>query len=210
MTRGGRRKERAGPERRCLVTGESRPKAGLIRFVVGPDGGVCPDVMGKLPGRGMYLSADREVLVRAERSNPFPRAAKTRVTIPDHLIGQVEAALVRRVVGLISLARKAGQAVAGFEKVNGWSASGRVRVLIQASNGSRRGRTKLRAPREKGWFVDCLTASEIGLAFDRESVIHGALSGGGLAMRVVEEATRLSGVRGNDGGTSTGKDTTNA
>jgi predicted RNA-binding protein YlxR (DUF448 family) len=207
MTRGGQRKaEDAGAERKCIVTGEVQPKAGLIRFVIGPDGGVVPDVLGKLPGRGMYVTADNKALAAASKGQ-FSRAAKQAVTIPDALAQEVERQLVRRVVDLIAMARKAGRAVCGFEKVKGWLAGGeRVRVLMQASDGSERGKTKLWTP-EGARYFGCLTAAELGLAFGRQSVIHGALATGGLGDRVVEEATKLRGLREIDGGTMpAGKD----
>ncbi|MEE3101075.1 MAG: DUF448 domain-containing protein, partial [Pseudomonadota bacterium] len=77
MTRGGRRKDREdGPERRCIVLGESGPTDGLIRFVVGPDGDVVPDLAERLPGRGMWLTSSREVLDQAIRTRAFARAAR--------------------------------------------------------------------------------------------------------------------------------------
>lgn len=199
MTRGGAKKNRdAGPERRCIVTGESQPKAGLIRFVTGPDGSVVPDILGKLPGRGMYVSSTREALDAASKGQ-FSRSAKMQVTVPDGLADEVERQLARRVVDLIALARKAGLAVCGFEKVKGWLAGGaRVRVLLQASDGSDRGKAKLWTP-EGARYYGCLTAQELGLAFGRQSVIHGALSTGGLSDRVVEEAAKLRGLREIDG-----------
>ena len=62
MTRGGAARETDEPERKCIVTGDVQPKAGLIRFVLGPDDTVVPDVLEKLPGRGMWVTADRAVL----------------------------------------------------------------------------------------------------------------------------------------------------
>lgn len=201
MTRGGQPKDRAeGPERRCIATGEVSPKHGLIRFVVGPDGTLVPDLLGKLPGRGIWVAADRKALEKAVTKNLFSRAAKQPVTVPDGLVDRIEAMLTDRVVHLISLARKAGEAVAGFEKVKDWLAKDQVEVLIQASDGSERGKTKLKPPPD-GSFIGCLTAGELGLAFGRENVIHGALAGGGLTTRVVEEAAKLSGLREkSDGG----------
>ena len=68
--------ERAdGPERKCIVTGDVQPKSGLIRFVIGPDGQVVPDILGKLPGRGLYVTSDREVIEKAKRGQ-FARAAR--------------------------------------------------------------------------------------------------------------------------------------
>jgi predicted RNA-binding protein YlxR (DUF448 family) len=199
MTRGGQEKTREAPERRCIATGESQPKGGLLRFVVAPDGRVVPDILGKLPGRGLWVSADRAALETAAKKNLFARAAKMPVTVPENLIEEVEAGLVKRIVELISLDRKAGRAVTGFEKVKDWLAKEEAQVLIQASDGSGRGKDKLHSPPGKGSFIGCLTASEIGLAFGRDYAIHAALAAGGLTTRVVEEAARLSGLRGTSG-----------
>ena len=204
MTRGGQNKARGEPERRCIVTGETQTKRGLIRFVVGPEGCVVPDILGKLPGRGIWVSAERDVLETAIKKRLFARAAKSTAAIPDDLVSEVERQLVRRVLDLVSMSRKTGSAVAGFEKVKSWLADGRAKILLQASDGSERGKGKLWTP-EGGRFFGMLTASELGLAFGRESVIHGALGAGGLTTRVVEEATRLTGFREIDGGKSAGK-----
>lgn len=206
MTRGGRTKSRDDAERRCIATGETQPKAGLIRFVVGPDNVIFPDVAERLPGRGIWVSADPAALALAVKKNLFARGAKQQVTVPADLAEQVEALLARRVVELISLARKSGKAVAGFEKVKGWLADGHARVLFQASDGSERGKSKLWTP-EGGRFFGCLTADELGLAFGRQRVIHGALATGGLERRVVEEASKLRGLRGTYGEHIAGKDT---
>ena len=200
MTRGGRAKDRDEPERRCIVTGESQPKGGLVRFVVGPGDTVVPDVEGKLPGRGIYVVADREAIALAVKKKLFARAARAPATATADLDAVVHDLLTRRVIELIALARKAGQAVAGYEKARDWLVSGAAVVLIQASDGSERGKTKLRAPPGEGAFVGCLTAGEIGLAFGREHVIHAALAAGGLSARVVEEAAKLARLRGQDGG----------
>jgi len=206
MTRGGRTKDRDEAERRCIATGAHAPKAGLIRFVVGPGDEVVPDLLNRLPGRGIWVSADRAALDKAAGKGLFSRAAKAAVKVPEGLTARVEEALAARVVELISLARRAGQAVTGYEKVKSWLETGEAVVLVQASDGSERGKTKLRPP-EKGAFIGVLTARELGLAFGRENVIHGALSAGGLTRLAVEEAARLAGLRGANGGFSAGKDT---
>lgn len=205
MTRGGQDKDTEGPERRCIVTGDVGPKSGLIRFVLGPDGQIGADIAGKLPGRGIWVTADRDIIAKAAAKGLFARAAKMAVTVPPDLVDRVEAAQARRVVDLISLTRKSGRAVAGFEKVKGWLADGKAKVLLQASDGSDRGKGKLWTPEGGRWF-GCLTSAELGMAFGRDYVIHGALGSGGLTARVVEEAAKLSGLRKNDGGVSAGKD----
>ena len=208
MTRGGRSKDRTGAsERRCIATGDVKPVGMLIRFVVGPDGTIVPDLLGKLPGRGIWVSADKASLDKAVAKGLFARAARQPVEVPQDLVAGIEAQLADRVIHLISLARKAGQAVAGYEKVKDWLAKEEARVLIQASDGSERGKTKLSTP-YGGRYIGCLTAAELGLAFGRENVIHSALAAGGLTSRVVEEAAKLSGLRKTtDGGTARRKGT---
>lgn len=203
MTRGGAPRNReAGPERRCLGTGEVRPAGELIRFVIGPDGSVVPDLLGKLPGRGLWLSPTPKAFALAAKKGAFARAAKMQVQVPDDLAAKVEAGLADRLIHLISLSRKAGSAVAGFEKVKDWLAREEARVLFQAMDGSQRGKSKLRPPQGPNSFFDCLSADELGLAFGRDHVIHAALSGGGLTKRVVEEAAKLASLRDMNGGTA--------
>lgn len=199
MARGGHSKTREdGPERRCLVTRDTAPKRGLIRFVAGPDGMLVFDLAEKLPGRGMWVTADRAILQQAMAKNPFSRAARTQVTLPDGLDDLIERALARRVVDLISLTRKAGRAVCGYEKVKGWLLMEDVRALIQAHDGSSRGKSKLSTP-EGAKYIGCLSAQELGAAFGRDTAIHAALSGGGLTTRVILDAARLAGLRENHG-----------
>ena len=205
MSRGGKDKTRDDPERRCIATGEVQPKRGLIRFAVSPDGVVVPDVLEKLPGRGIWVAADRSALETAVKKGLFARAAKQAVTVPETLVADVEALLVRRLIDGVSMARKAGRAIAGYEKVRDWLGKEDARILFQASDGSERGKSKLHAPGGRGSYFEVLTASELGLSFGRERVIHAALGFGGLTERISEDAIRLSGVREVDGGAATGK-----
>jgi predicted RNA-binding protein YlxR (DUF448 family) len=171
----------------------------MVRFVVGPDEQIVPDILGKLPGRGIWVSADKAALEKAATKNLFARSAKAPVKVPDNLVPEVEKQVTRRLVELISLARKSGGAVAGYEKVKSWLMNEEAQVLIQASDGSERGKAKLWTP-EGARYFGCFTSEELGLAFGRGSVIHCALSTGKLSNRVVEEATKLRGLREIDGG----------
>ena len=210
VTRGGRTDDKDEAERKCIATGLVQPKAGLIRFVVGPDAEVVPDILARLPGRGFYVSADRKAIERAATKGLFARAARQPVKVPEGLAEIIEAQLVRRCVDMISMSRKAGLAVTGYEKVKDWLVKDKARILIQASDGSERGNAKLRPPEGKNTLIRCLSAGELGLAFGRERAIHAALATGGLTTRVVEEAARLAGIRGLIGDEIAGEDTKTA
>ena len=200
MGRGGVVKTREnGPERKCAITGEVQPKAGLIRFVVDPEGRIVPDIAGKLPGRGVYVTSERSALEKAVAKKVFARGLKQQVVVPDALLDTVEQLMTARVVDLISLARKSGDAVSGYERVKDWLEREEATVLLQAVDGSGRGKSKLSTP-HYGLYIGWLSADELGRAFGRETVIHAALGSGGLARRVVEEAQRLKGLREVNGG----------
>ncbi len=190
------------PLRRCIVCGESAPQPFLVRFVVAPDGTLVPDLPGTLPGRGIWVHASRRSLERAIAKKAFSRVARRPVEIAPDLVGRVEAALVGRIVERIGLARRAGQAVAGFEKVRAWLRQGRVALLLGAADGTAGGRGKLRAlASEEVEVVACvLTARELGAAFARDHVVHAALAAGRLAAAVKAETTRLAGFRPDAGG----------
>jgi len=195
MTRGGRRTRPDDPERRCIATAESGPTARLVRFVLGPDDLVTPDLAGRLPGRGAWLTADRALVEKAVAKRLFARAFRTPVRVPDGLADLLEAGLAERTVQMIAMARKAGQAVTGFEKTRGTLEGGGAGLLLEAADGAEGGRAKLRRMAAGVTVVDSLTARELGLAFGRDFAIHAALQAGTIADRVQEEAGRLAGLR---------------
>ena len=184
----------SGPLRRCLVSGAVRPKDQMVRFVISPDGEIVADVEERLPGRGFWLSADRDVLMKAGTKHLFAKAARRAVRVPEDLTDRVEHALVRRCLSLIGLARRAGQAVVGFEKAREWLNSGRDGVVVAAADGSAGGRAKLEAL-ASGPSIAVLTADEIGAAAGRDRAVHIVVSPGRLADSLRREAGRLAGFR---------------
>lgn len=184
-------------ERRDLVSGEVMDEARLVRFVAGPDGGVVPDLARKLPGRGLWVAADRVSVETAAKKNLFSRAAKAKLAAAPDLAEQVERLLRRRLLSGLGLARRAGDLTSGFEKVSAAIAAGRAAWLIEASDGAADGRRKLRALARKQShppaLVGVFSAAELGLALGLENVIHTAFLAGRAADRWAEDVHRLSG-----------------
>jgi predicted RNA-binding protein YlxR (DUF448 family) len=200
-TRSGARKKGVSTSvRRCIASGELRPKAEMIRFVADPEGTVVPDLTGRLAGRGLWLAPRREHLERACARNLFAKAAKAPLRVPNDLPRRVEELLLRRCLELIGLAKRAGQAVSGYQRVASLLASGGVSVLLAAVDTAEGGRRKLRAvarcqdpaPR----VVEVFTAEELGRALGQATRAHAAIAPGGLAARLAIEAARLAELRG--------------
>lgn len=179
----------ATPERRCLVSGEAMPKAGLVRFAVGPDDAVVPDIDERLPGRGLWVTADAGTIAAAGRG-AFARAAKRKVSVPDGLPALVEFLLARRLMSLIALARRAGAALAGAEKIAA-APAGLILIARDAGADARR--------RAGGGndIMECgLDGDELGAAFDYGRVALVWIAPGGFADSIARECARLGGFRG--------------
>ncbi|MFQ5953544.1 MAG: RNA-binding protein [Kiloniellales bacterium] len=194
---GGKERE---PLRRCIVTGAIARKAELLRFVVGPDDRLVPDMAGRLPGRGLWLSPSRNIVKRACAKAAFAKVARRAVRVPDDLDDRVERQLAGRLMDGLGLVRRAGQAVAGFEKVRAALRRGPVRVLFTAADASETALAKgrsLTAGQASGAIdlVGCLSGAELGAAFGRDQVTHAAVRPGALAERLVGDAARLKGFR---------------
>lgn len=181
--------------RRCLVTGESGDPGRLVRFVVGPDDRIVADVIGDLPGRGLWLTAARAVVDKAVAKGAFARAARRPVTVPADLADQVDRLLARRCLDFLGFARRAGEVVAGFEKVREWLDAGRVAVLVEARDGAADGRAKLARLGRGLPVVALFTSAELSLALGRQNVVHAAVAPGRLAERFLAEIARLRGFR---------------
>jgi uncharacterized protein len=195
--------EETGPLRRCIITRERLPKERMIRFVVGPGRVLVPDLTATLPGRGIWLSASGDVLETARAQGglgrAFARAARGPVTVPPDLPAVLEAALIRRIGELLGLARRAGQAVAGFDKAREFMRTGRARLVLQASDGSAAERARFLSGTEDSVVVLApVSAAVLGRVFGRDHVVHVAIAVGRLGERLAVEAGRLNGLRGND------------
>lgn len=186
---------RGTSDRRCIVGGDALPTGEGVRFVVGPEGAIVPDILGKLPGRGLWVRADRSLVEAAVSKRRFARAARQAVSVPVDLPDQVERLLTKRCIDLIALARRAGEAVAGFEKARSWLSTGTGALLVEASDGASAGRAKIGGIAGDVPRLDMLLADELGQAFGRERAVHVVLANGGLADKLRQEARRLEGFR---------------
>ena len=185
-----------GPQRRCIVTRTQGERGRMIRFVLGPDRSVVPDLAARLPGRGFWLSARADVLETARTKGAFARAARGPVSVPADLNSVLQAQLARRISDHLGLARRAGQAVAGFAKAREWVQAGQAGLVMQASDGSEDERRRLLSGAggvAVAWPMD---AAGLGAVFGRDQVVHVAIAPGRLAEVLTDEILRLSGLSG--------------
>ncbi len=189
-----------GPERRCILTGISHPRAALIRLALGPDGQVAADLGAKLPGRGAWITADRPLLEKAMAKGKFrgalARAFKTSALgIADDLPDQIAAGLERRALDRLGLENRAGHLIWGHERIGEALLKGRIRLLLHALDAAADGTGKLEAKR-RGASPDTVSMTlpvpraQLSLALGRENVVHAAIANAASAGRVIEALER--------------------
>jgi len=179
-----------GPLRRCIVTRESLAKEDMLRFVVGPENSLVPDLAGRLPGRGMWLKAAPGVLEQALKKGAFHRAAKAQVKMPENFAAVLASMLEQRLVDMLGMARRAGESVAGWQKVQEWLVAGRVGLLVEATDGSPAERARLIGGHSMP-VVLALPSEVLGRVFGRGGAVHVAVAKGRLAEAIAREAARL-------------------
>jgi len=183
--------------RRCIVTRQALEKDQLLRFVLGPEDVVFPDLAGKLPGRGAWVKAERAVLEQAVQKNAFAKAFQAPAKVAPDLAERVGRLLDQQILDLLGLARRSGLLVTGFEKADTALRTGRAVLLIEAKDAGKEGRSKLARhtlPGVEIWAP--LTAELLGRAIGRDHAVHVAVSPGGLAERLKIALRRQNGFIG--------------
>ena len=197
---------RADMARTCALTRTEKPVEALVRFVVGPDGVLVPDVEARAEGRGVWITLSHEAVVEAVKKKAFARSLKAPVTVPADLADLTRLRLEQRLLSALGMARKAGQFVSGATRVRSAIESGTAIALVTATDAAPDGRNKMlgalralnHARREAGStgpdvpHFELLASAQMGLALGLENVIHAALTTGAAAQSAVEKAMRLA------------------
>lgn len=218
----------AGSERRCILSGHTSARDGLVRLAISPDGLVLPDAGAKAPGRGAWIGVSRkeleEALAEGHLRKALMRAFKgAPLTIPDDLPARVEAALARHLGDRLGLELRSGNIVMGSARIEEQARSGRIAVLLHASDSSEDGRRKL----DQAWRVGTdaegsgargevlpLDRHALSVALGRDNVVHLGVAGhpGDMraANRVLQAVSRLVQYAGDERASKTnamGRDT---
>jgi uncharacterized protein len=197
---------RSAPERLCIATREVKPVDALIRFVVGPDGAVVPDVKHKLPGRGVWVTATREAVQTAVARKAFGRSFKREVRVASDLAEITEGLLVRAALDALAIAHKSGRVAAGFAKAEAALVNDPVVALVHAADAAPDGVRKLAAVERRNAradgpaVVDMFTSVQLDLALGRSNVVHAAVLAGPASTGFLARCQNLERFRGKDRG----------
>lgn len=184
--------------RRCIATRQRQHRNGMLRFVVGPDGIVTPDLAEKLPGRGLWVSANARTLEKAIERNLFARAARIPALVPEDMTAQVAELLRQRCLQWLGLCHGAGVVRIGFYQVREALERQPIAALVVAADGKENGRAKVLARAGDLPVVTCFIRAELGGALGREQTVHLALAPSKLSTRFMADSRRYAGMMGLD------------
>ena len=200
-------------ERTCVVTRAVMPVDALVRFVAGPEGTVVPDLRHRLPGRGVWVTAEREAVETAVKKRLLARAFEGDVKVDPELPALVDRLLFAAAAAALAMARKGGAVVGGFSKVEAALAGEPVVALIHAAEAADDGISKLAgAARRRGFggleTIRCFDAEQLGLAFGGANVIHAAVLAGPAGVNLLARVGALSRYRSGHSSRTGGGDRT--
>jgi predicted RNA-binding protein YlxR (DUF448 family) len=195
---GGPRKGSA-TERMCVVSRAVRPVEDLIRYVIGPDGAVVPDLKRNLPGRGLWISATRTAVDQAVKRSLFAKGFKREVRADAALGDITDRLLERAALDSLAIAGKASEVVTGFAKVEAAIGRGDLAGLLHAADGSADGLRKLEALLRRNDpdgnreipVIRSFSGAQLDLALGRSNVIHAALLAGPASQGFLTRCQRM-------------------
>lgn len=191
--------------RSCIVTGEKLEKQHLIRFVVSPENEIVPDLKGKLPGRGVWVKANKKHVGEAIKKDHFSKALKMKVSASEGLGNLIEELLDKQAISALAIANKAGSLVTGFSKVDGAIRSGKVALLLHASDSAADGRRKLASATafvdhmegDKVLVRECWTIDQMSKSLGVGNAVHVAAIQSGATRNLIDAIDQLSNYQAN-------------
>ncbi len=185
-----------GTERLCIATRAVRPIEDLIRFVVAPDGEAVPDLKHNLPGRGVWVTARRDTLEQAIKTNAFARGFRRDVRLAGDLVSRTEGLLENAALDALAMARKAGLVAMGFAQVETALKRDTVVALVHAAEAAPDGVKKLDSTLRQNQaglvrIVGILASRQLDLALGRPNVVHAALLAGRASETFMARLRRL-------------------
>tara|TARA_Y100001960_G_scaffold328044_1_gene415851 strand:- start:935 stop:1456 length:522 start_codon:yes stop_codon:yes gene_type:complete len=167
----------------------------MVRFVMDAENRPVPDLNERLPGRGLWLTADYRLINKASVKNLFAKKTRKHVHIDYDIPELLVKLMVRRCIHNLGLAKRAGHVLIGFDELKRALAQYKEGYVFSARDGGFSNRKKLFLLAKNIPILDSLTATEIGTAFGRNRVVHAFISSGGIGDSLFRDMGRLAGLR---------------
>lgn len=177
--------------RKCIVSKEVKEKENLLRFVADNEGRIIPDFKKKLQGKGVYVSNSKKALMEAVDKNLFAKALKLKVRAGTDLIDMVENILKKSGLEAVSLSKKAGVLVTGFEKVKEALKKDKIAFVLEAKDAGDDGHNKIVSLAKNLELFDLYSVEELDKVLGKTNTVHAAFMKSDAAKMVYAKLHKL-------------------
>ncbi len=191
---------RRQPQRTCLGCRQVKDQGQLIRFVRSPDGQILADLRSKLPGRGAYLCWSRDCIEVAAQKKQFDRTFKSHCLpiTAEQMTADISNELLVHLGGLLGMARKSAQSVAGTNAVLATLGKSPLKIIVISTDISAKigAKIKSKADRVGVETVSLFEKNELGRILGRAVRSVVGLPVGQLAEAFIADLTRYRDISG--------------
>ncbi len=185
-------KKKTGKQTFCYITKKFYPEELMIRFVLAPCNVLTLDLYHEFEGKEFYVLASKTEL---GKMGQYLRKKNGKEFLQDDLISRIDDILRTRIVRLISLARKAGKVIIGYEKIQRGLSFNKIVLLIQAKDGSENRKKDLMLPESQTTRIDCLNKYELGVPFQKHTITHIGFLKSSFTNPLIFDTSRLESLR---------------
>ena len=165
----------------------------MIRFVVSKEKFLIPDLYCKFTGEEFFVKSSKKEL--EDFSNRFCKSYMK--FIDNHnIVNVVENILLKHIIGIIGLARKARKVIIGFNEIKLQLYKNKIHFLLQSKNQTKRVESRIKLPIFQKRKIDCLTKEELGIAFRKNSIANIGFLESSFINPLISDTYRLQSLRG--------------
>ena len=141
----------------------------MIRFIISEKNFLIPDLYHTFQGKEFFVKSTKEELKKF--STKFSDKY-TKLFNKNNIVELIENILLKHIIGIISLARKAKKVIIGIDEIKIKLKKNRIYLLLQANDFSLKREKKIILPVYQKYRINCFTKKELGIAFGKKNIAN--------------------------------------
>ena len=141
----------------------------MIRFIISDNNFLTPDLYNNFKGEEFFVKSTKEELKNFSENVD---EKYTKLFNKNNIVEVIENIILKHIIGIISLARKAKKVVIGFDEIKIQLKKNKIYLLLQAESFSQKREKQINLPVYQKCKLNCLTKEELGIAFGKKNIAN--------------------------------------
>ena len=164
----------------------------MIRFIISDNNFLIPDLYNNFKGKEFFVKSSKEELkIFSENINE----KYTKLFNKNNIVEVIENIILKHIIGIIGLARKAKKVVIGFDEIKIQLKKNKIFLLLQAENFSKKREKQINLPVYQNCKLNCLTKEELGIAFGKKKIANIGFLKSSFINSIISDSYRLQSLR---------------